>query len=138
MLFFVWGNSNSCPWIDYIWLGENELDKKSLWKDKRIRRLLLIAIVVDLQQLDQKRKLVMYTRVFVELYNWRSRRLVHETYEIVKLEKYTILRAENCLNFGGIQFYKIFEVLWSAYIISKNTKDNTFYLNNYIDWDQFN
>ena len=26
----------------------------------------------------------------------------------------------------------------STYIVSKNTKNNTFYLNNYNDWDQFN
>ena len=57
---------------------------------------------------------------------------------MVKLEKYPIWRVENLLNLSGQQFYKISKVLQSAPIVSKNTKDNTFYLNNYIDWDWFN
>ena len=81
---------------------------------------------------------MIYTGVFVELYNWHSRRLVHKIHGIVKLEKYLILRVKNSLNFGGQQFYKISEVLQSAHIITRDTKDNIFYLNNYIDLDQFN
>ena len=53
----------------------------------------------------------MYIRAFVEIYNWQNRRLFHEIYGIVKLEKYLILRAKNALNLGNQQFYKISEVL---------------------------
>ncbi len=42
------------------------------------------------------------------------------------------------MNLGGQQFYKISEVLQSAHVVPKNTESNTFYLNNYIDWDLFN
>ncbi len=54
---------------------------------------------------------MMYTRTFVEIYNWRSRGLVHKTHKIVELEKYPISRAENPLNLGSQRFYKISEVL---------------------------
>ena len=57
---------------------------------------------------------------------------------MVKLEKYQISRVENLLNLNDQQFYKISKVLQNAHIIPRDTKDNTFYLNNYIDWDQFN
>ena len=57
---------------------------------------------------------------------------------MVKLEKYPISMPENFLNLGSQQFYKISEVLQSVHIIPKNTKNNTFHLNYYIDWDQFN
>ncbi len=80
----------------------------------------------------------MYTGAIVEIYNWRSRGLVHENHGIVELKKYPISKAENPLNLGGQQFYKISEFLRSAHIVLRDTKDNTFYLNNYIDWDQFN
>ena len=49
---------------------------------------------MDPQQLDQKQNPLMYTGAFVEIYNSQNRRLVHETYEMVKLEKYPISRAE--------------------------------------------
>ena len=55
---------------------------------------------------------------------------------MVKLEKYPISKAEKPLNLNGQQFYKIFEVLQSAHVVPRDTEDNTFYLNNYINWDQ--
>ncbi len=79
----------------------------------------------------------MYIGAFVEIYNWRSRGLVHKTYGIVKLEKYLIFKAENPLNLGGQQFYKISEVLQSVHVLPRDTKCNPFYLNNYIDCNQF-
>lgn len=78
---------------------------------------------------------MIYNKVFVEIYNWCNRRQVHETYRMVKLEKYPISRIENPLNLGAHQFFKIFEVLQNAYIMSKNTEGNTIYVNNYINWN---
>ncbi len=57
---------------------------------------------------------------------------------MVEIEKYPISRAENPLNLGGQRFYKISEVLRSAHVVPRDTEGNTSYLNNYIDWDQFN
>lgn len=62
---------------------------------------------MDPQQLDYKEKLVIYIGVFIEIYDWRNRKLAYETYEIVKLEKYLILRVESLLNLDVQQFYKI-------------------------------
>ena len=52
----------------------------------------------------------MYIRAFVEIYNSRSKRLVHKTHGMVELKEYPISKAENSLNLGGQQFYKILEV----------------------------
>ncbi len=54
---------------------------------------------------------MIYTRVYVEIYNWCSRGLVHKTHGIVEIEKDPIFRAENPLNLDGQRFYKISEVL---------------------------
>ena len=66
-----------------------------------IGRLLLIVIITDPQQLDRKEKPVIYTGAFVEIYNWRSKELVHKTHEMFELEKYPISRVENPLNLDG-------------------------------------
>ena len=57
---------------------------------------------------------------------------------IVKVEKYLILRKENLLHFSGLWFYKISEILQTAYVISRDIENNNFYLNNHNNWDQFN
>lgn len=69
-----------------------------------IARLLLIVIVVDTQQLDQKEKPVRYTKRFVEIYNWHSRGLVHKTQRMIELKKYPISKVKNLMNLGGQQF----------------------------------
>ena len=35
-------------------------------------------------------------------------------------------------------FYNLLIILWSAYLISINDNWNIYYVNNYIDWNQFN
>ena len=47
------------------------------------------------------------------------------------------MRAENPLNLGSQQFYKISEVLQKAHVVPRDIEDNTSYLNNYIDWNLF-
>ena len=48
------------------------------------------------------------------------------------------LTAENSLNLGAHQIIDISLVLRSANVISRNQNKFLFYINNYIDWDQFN
>ena len=76
---------------------------------------------------------MLYTEAFIKPYNWRSEELVHETYGMIKLKKYPILRTKNPLNFSGQWFYKISKVLQSAHVVPRDTEGNTFYLNNYIN-----
>lgn len=90
-------------------------------------------MVANLQQLDPKKKQVIYIKAFIKIYNWYNHGLVYKTHEIVELEKYTILRAKNFLNFGVYQFYKISLILCNSYVVPRNNKGNIFYLNHYID-----
>ena len=97
----------------------------------------MTVTVADPQRLDPKGKPVMYTGAFVEIYKWRNRRLVHETHGMAELEKYPT-RAENSLNLGAHRSYKIPSILRSAHVVPRDNDGNVFYVNNYIDWDQFN
>ncbi len=134
----MWDSSNSdAQQDDLLWRVDEQVER-SPWGGKMIKNLLLIVTVLYPQWLDWKKKPVMYIRVFVEIYNWCYRRLVYKTYGMVELEKYPISRAENPLNLGSQQFYKISKVLQLAYVVPRDTVGNTFYLNNYIDWEQFN
>ena len=54
---------------------------------------------------------MIYTRAFVEIYNWHYKGLVYKTYGMIKLKNYAILKIEKLWNLGIQQVYKIFEVL---------------------------
>lgn len=51
-----------------------------------------------------KKKRVIYIKKFVKIYNSNNKKLVHKTHEIVKLEKYLILRAKKPLNLNVHEF----------------------------------
>ena len=57
--------------------------------------------VIDLERFTPKSKPVTYTRVFVELYNWRNYGQVYEIYEITELEKMRALTVKNLHNLGA-------------------------------------
>ena len=113
-------------------------NKKRPWNDKLIRRLLLTVTVADPELFILKDKPVTYTRAFVELYNWKNNGQVHEIYEIIELEKMCTLIAKNFCNLGVHQIIEILLVLRSTHVVPKNQEKFVFYVNNYIDWDQFN
>lgn len=83
--------------------------------------------------IKSRKKLIIYTRAFIQIYNQCNYKLVYKIYEIVKLEKYLISRTEIFLNLGTYQFYKIFLILQIFYILLRNNKSKIFYINNYID-----
>lgn len=51
--------------------------------------------------IKSKKKPIIYTKVFFEIYNWCNYGLVYKIYRIVELEKYPILRVKNLLNLGA-------------------------------------
>lgn len=82
-------------------MRENHPDKKSSWEDGIIRKLLLTIIVADPKRLNRRKKPMIYTKAFVEIYNWQKERLIYETYKMVKFEKYSISEVENPLNLNS-------------------------------------
>ena len=57
---------------------------------------------------------------------------------IIKHKKIYALTAENPCKLGTHRIIKISMVLYSTYIIPRNQDKFVFYINNYIDWNQFN
>lgn len=92
-----------------------------------------IITVVDLEWFIFKNKPVIYTRVFVEFYNWKNRRQVYKINAMIKLKKIRALTAENLCNFGVYWIIKILPVLRSTHVVFKNQNKFVFFVNNYIN-----
>ena len=88
--------------------------------------------MADLEQFIFKGKSVTYTRAFVELYNRKNGRQVHEIYGMIELKKIRALTAENPHNLSAHWIIEISLVLYSTYMVSKNQDKFVFYVNNYI------
>ncbi len=57
---------------------------------------------------------------------------------MIELEKMRALIVENPCNLGAHRIIEIWLVLRSAYMVPRDQDKVVFYINNYIDWDQFN
>lgn len=93
--------------------------------------------VADPEQFSYKGKPITYTWVFVELYNKKNRQQVHEIHEI-EFEKMGVSTAENLYNLGAHRIIEILSVLRNGHVIPRDQDKLVFYVNNYIDWNQFN
>ncbi len=133
-----WGTSGQ-PRQDHIWIGRGEPRNKGRpWNGKLIGKLLLAVTVADRERFTPKGKPVTYTGALVELYNWRNRGQVHEIHGMIKLEKIRASIAENPRNLSAHRIIEIFSVLHRAQVVPRDQDKVVFYVNNYIDWDQFN
>lgn len=94
--------------------------------------------IIDLEQLSAKDKSIIYIKVFIKLYNQENYEQVHKIYKIIESKNQHTSTAENPLNFSVYYIVKISSILCSTYIILKNQKKIKFYVNNYIDQNQFN
>lgn len=94
--------------------------------------------MVNPEQFTFKNMLVIYIKAFVELYNWTNHRQIYKIYRIIKLWKIRVLTAENPGNLSGHQIIEISLVFYNAYVITKDQEKFVFYINNYMDWNQFN
>ena len=63
---------------------------------------------------------------------------VHEIHGMFELEKMCALITKNSHNFDACQIMEISSVQRSAYVVLRNQDKVEFYVNNYINWDQFN
>ncbi len=94
--------------------------------------------ITDPEAFMDKGKPIIYIKAFVELYNWRNRGQVHEIHGIVKLEKMRASRTEHPRNLGAHYIVERSSILHSAHIILRDQERILFYVNNYINWNQFN
>ena len=89
------------------------------------------------KQFILKGKPVTYTGAFVNLSNWKNRRQVYKINEMIELQKMRALTTENHWNLDVDWIIEISSVLRSTYMVFGDQDKFIFYVNNYIDWDQF-
>ena len=99
---------------------------------------MLIVTVADPERFTSKGKPVTYTRAFVEFYNWRNGGQVYQIHGMIELEKMRALTAKNFPNLSAYQIIEILLVLRSVYMVLGDQDKFVFYVNNYINWNQFN
>ena len=98
----------------------------------------MIVTVADPERFTAKGKPITYIGAFVELYKWRNRGQVHEINGMIELDKWHASTAENLRNHGVHRIIEVSSILHGAHVVPRDQDRMVFYVNNYIDWNQFN
>lgn len=88
--------------------------------------------VANLEWFIAKKKPIIYTKAYIELYNQKNCEQIHKIHKIAELKKQRNLTTKYYHNFGIYCIVKISLILHSAYVVSKNQERIMFYINNYI------
>ena len=122
---------------DYVWVQDIEADNGSPLSRRKVGQVQAIVTVVGDSRRDSKGAPVQYTGVFINLLRLKNNEQVHSVHGMVEVEDWPQVRTQNPRNIGHRCFLNMSRLLQSAHIIPT---DNTgvYYVNNYIDWDQYN
>ena len=83
-----------------------------------------------------------YCAALVNVYPLKDKGIPHAIYRIIKVIRPQIPTVKNPQVLKGRRFYGLLAVLYSAYVVLvlhdiKPKPLDVFYINNYIDWDQY-
>jgi hypothetical protein len=140
---------------DYVWMQEytKEITRGSMLGGRRLGELLLIISIQDPERSRlitddngvSRRKPAVYTGALVDRLQVLNGGRPHEIHGMVEAQRCPCRRtpSEECWssrkrNLGCRCFYVLENVVRSAHVIPTSAEHESFYVNNYIDWDQYN
>ena len=109
------------------------------WDGRLVGKLLVILTVIDLGRQNTKGRHPSYTGAMIQTLKFRSGRRVDPTHGIVEVEEHRLPDAINDYGHTSRRFYGLPSIIRTAHVIPRGLTDGpTYYINNYIDFDQFN
>ena len=129
---------------DTIWIQEIEPDPgyqengSAKGSGRSIGRLILLFTVVDHERRDDQNKYRRYSGVFLERFKWKNQGVPLQSHGMLEVEVQPASKSLHPRKLGGRRAYDISVVIRSAHLVPKDTELTTFYVNNFIDWDQYN
>ena len=141
---------------DYVWMQEytEEITRGSVLGGRRLGQLQLIISVQDPERSIMitnddgisKRKPAIYTGALIDRLQILNSGRPHEIHGMVEARRCSCQRSPSealCWssrrrNLSCRRFYALENVIRSAHVIPTSAENDSFYVNNYIDWDQYN
>jgi len=127
---------------DHVWMQKHQDEQhqaimlRSL-NEKILNHLNLIVTVLNHKRLNSNKSSV-YTEILIKRLRKRHQELSHEIHDMIEMKNWSINLIRNSRKLKAHQFYWLTNVIWSAHVMLINENMSIYYVNNYIDWDQYN
>ena len=105
---------------------------------RSIGRLKLLFTVIDHERKDDRGKCMKYPGIFLEMLKWRNSGDPFRSHGMLEVEIQQASKSVHPRKLVGQRIYDISTVIRSAHLVPKDLNQTIFYVNNFIDWDQYN
>ncbi len=94
--------------------------------------------VINSERKNKNDNCLKYTDALIELLWFENSDVINHHHDMMKVKTWHASDARNSCNIDAWQFYQMFTILCSTHVISIRLQNDTYYINNYIDWDTYN
>lgn len=127
---------------DHIWMQKHQDEQHQVMmsrslNEKILNYLNLIVIVLNHKRLNSNKSSV-YTEILIKHLRKRHQELSHEIYDMIEMKNWSINLIRNSWKLKTHRFYWLTNVIRSAHVMLMNENMSIYYVNNYIDWNQYN
>lgn len=129
---------------DYVWIQKYPPEEKNRrgrafpWEGRMVGQLQLLFTVQDESQRNAREDHPYYTRAMVELFQWKDHGNIHPTHGMVEVERWRDPTSLNPRILTNRKVILLPNIVRSAHVVPAGPNPTFWYINNYIDWDQFN
>jgi len=129
---------------DNVWVQEFEPEKgyqnngSAEGSGRCVGQVQVIITVLDHQRPNSKGRPQRYTGALFELKRWINRGATHPVHGMHEVENFPPNTSQNSRLLGPRRFYDLSHIIRSAHLVPANQARTRFYVNNFIDWDQYN
>ncbi len=116
---------------------QHQATMSKLLNDKIFNHLNLIVTVLNHERLNSNKSNI-YTEILIKHLRKWYQELLHEIHDMIEMKNWSINLIRNSWKLKAHWFYWLINVIQSAHVMFMNENMNIYYVNNYIDWDQYN
>ena len=95
-------------------------------------------IIINSEKNNENNNYLKYIDAFIKFFQFENLNVIDHHHDIMKVKTWHASDARNSHNIDVWWFYQMFTILCSAHVISIELQNDTYYINNYIDWNTYN
>ena len=129
---------------DNVWVQKSESKKdyqnnESMKSSERcVEQIQIIIIMLNYQWFNFKKWSQRYTEMLFELKRWINKEATHSMHDMHEVKNFSSNTFQNSRLLDSCRFYNLLHIIRSAHLVSANQTRIRFYVNNFINWNQYN
>ncbi len=106
--------------------------------ERCVEQVQIIIIMLNHQQLNFKKWSQRYTKMLFKLKRWINREATHSVHDMHEVKNFSSNTSQNSRLLNSCHFYDLSYIIRNAHLVFANQMCIRFYINNFIDWNQYN